>query len=195
MECTYTAQTPFDGSCRGPQIFGDRQDLVVPAVQGVADHEVQEGGAALGAATGEQDTAVAGVTDAPASAAVVGVGIRGKEGEGEIYRLREGASGRGRLVRLLGVEESCVPHGLQEESEDGRRMQETVPAEELAVEDDAAVGFAGSGGPGDVSRIVEAEEDVLQDLRWEVEDRRHHAAAAVGAVGESEDRSSLLSKT
>jgi len=74
-------------------------------------------------------------------------------------------------------------------------VQEPVPAEESAVADDAAVGSAGSGGPGDVSRVVEAEEDVLQDLRWEVEDRRHHAAAAVGAVGESEDRSSLLSKT
>jgi hypothetical protein len=33
------------------------------------------------------------------------VGFRGKEGEGEVCRLREAASGRSRLVWLLGVVE------------------------------------------------------------------------------------------
>ena len=83
------------------------------------------------------------------------VGFHGKEGEGEVAcRLRQGASSRSRLVWRLGVVEFSLPLGFQE-SEDGRRV------EELVVADDSAMRFAGSGGPDNVGRGIEAEEDVL----------------------------------
>jgi hypothetical protein len=88
------------------------------------------------------------------------VGFHQKEGEGEVCCLREGGSGRSRLVWRLGVVEFSIPHGFHE-SEDWRRVEEPVPAEEPVVAHDSAMRFVGSGGPGDVGRGIEAEEDIL----------------------------------
>ena len=88
------------------------------------------------------------------------VGFHGKEGEGEVCHLPKGASGRSRLVWQLGVVEFSLPHGFQE-SEDGWRVEEPVPAEEPVVVDDSARRFAGSRAPDDVGQSIEAEEDVL----------------------------------
>ena len=56
----------------------------------------------------------------------------------------------------LGVVEFSLP-----ESEDERRVEEPVPAEEPVVVDDSARRFAGSRAPDDVGQSIEAEEDVL----------------------------------
>jgi hypothetical protein len=76
------------------------------------------------------------------------VGFRGKEGEGEVCHLLEGASGRSRLVWRLGVVEFW------------RGVDEPVPTEEPVIADDSAIRFVGSGGPDNVGRGIVVEEDV-----------------------------------
>ena len=74
----------------------------MPAVQGVADHEVSEHGGDSDA-TVEEDAGVAGIADMPAVRVA-------EEGEGEVGGLREGACGRGGAVgRFRGAEcPQCV---------------------------------------------------------------------------------------
>ena len=69
-------------------------------------------------------------------------------------------------------------------------MNVPVPAEESVVAHNSAMRFAGNECPDDIGRIVEAEEDVLQDLIWEDGDlmhccggHRHHAT--VSTFGET----------
>jgi hypothetical protein len=140
----------------------------VPAVQGVADHEVSERGGDVGALV-KEDAGIASVADLPA--------VRGaEEGEGEVGGLREGACGRGRAVgRLGGVESRTRPI---EDAKDGRGVEAPEAVKEAARGDDAAEGRAGGGGAGEVFRGVEAEEDLLQDLVGTPVRRRPDASPA-----------------
>jgi len=56
---------------------------------------------------------------------------------------------------------------VEQQPKDGPAVQGPEATEETAVGDDAAEGSAG-GGTGEVGRVVEAEEDILQEINGEV---------------------------
>jgi len=98
---------------RGHWVVGEEGDLNVPAIQGIADHEVPEPTA--GGRPAEEDAPIAGVADAPALE-----GVLGEEGEAEVRGLREGAGGRGG-ARSAGASGGARPAGARAAGGVGRR--------------------------------------------------------------------------
>ena len=115
-----------------------------------------------GAMPREENTAVANVGQSP-------FGRLGEEGEGEVGGSCESASRRcGAVRRHDGVETQIATRPAWKESKDGWAVERPEAAAESAVGDSAVERSARGGGTDDVSRIVDAEEVLLQEINGEV---------------------------
>lgn len=142
-----------------------------PVVQGVVDHKVLEGMPGVGLAPVEEEAAVAGVSDVPVLGRAV-AGVVDEEGAGEVGGSCECGSGRRRAAWWLGGAESGWSGGADgtadEYPDDRWAVEGPEAAEEAVAGDEVAEGSAGCRGAHEVGRVVEAEEDLLQEINGEL---------------------------
>lgn len=158
---------------RGDQAVWYWRQQHVPPGQGVTHCELREDEAALRVSGRHNDAAIAGVAVRPAGPPAVGKVAEGKvSGAGERER-----SGRV-AVRRVGRHEAGVEPG-DEESEELRRVDGAVPAEEGGVGDEAAEGFARGRRADEVGGGVEPDEELLQEVVGEDPLHRRQSARAL----------------
>lgn len=106
-------------------------------MQWVADDEVLGEEPGCGGVVGEEETTITEVADVPAS------GVAGEEGEVEVGGFGEGSGSRSGAPQRLGRVEYSITAAEIKQSQDWRRMEGPVAAEEAASGDDAAEASAG----------------------------------------------------
>lgn len=140
------------------ELIGYGGQQTVPPGQGVAHGKVRDAFSKTGRAALEEDTSIADVTGVPRVPSRSG----GREVvEGEAGGGGEGARGGGVGVGRLGGLEA---RGDLDDTEEERRVEGTVPAEEGGVGDEAAEGGARGGGADEVGRGGDPEKDLLQEV-------------------------------
>jgi hypothetical protein len=158
----YSHEWVLHGSCKVTRDWGKQEIL---PVQRVARRQLCEddstGTKIFPGGCFKEDAAVSDVPDDPA----VSGGGGGDEGEGEVTCEGDDPScQRGGVRRVHGVEDIV---SVLEEAEEGRVVEPAVLPEEGAAGDEAAECDAGGGGEDEVGWVVNAAEDVQQELLWD----------------------------